>query len=203
MAEIITGLSSVHFGSSWLVFILTQTCKVFIRFEAIREVLADQLYTIFLKSYVSKAMSSSVSPHLPASGAGGLPQPLTFIYKSLPNISLKADIYISEPSEHTPPSPILLYLHSGGWIFGSRKEFSQAYFQEFLRRGFVIVSADYRLLPESDFLTGQLEDIRDIEVWLREDLPQLIRDLHQTKLDPKKIVVLGASAGAHLALLTV
>lgn len=67
----------------------------------------------------------------------------------------------------------------------------------------MVVSADYRLLPESDFLTGQLEDIRDLEDWLRRMLPGLVMQSADIRVDSEAIVVLGASAGAHLALLTV
>ncbi len=133
-----------------------------------------------------------------------LPNPLTLVYKSFSDISIHADVYLpASASSPKHPLPILLFIHGGGWMFGSRKEIPRIFFCQFLSRNFVVVSIDYRLLPESDFLTGQLEDIRDVEVWLREELPGILTAEVGVETDAQKIVVLGGSAGAHLALLTV
>lgn len=63
----------------------------------------------------------------------------------------------------------------------------------------MVASMDYRLIPESSHLE-QLEDVADVEAWLREDLPAVLGDSMERE---RKIVVVGASAGAQLALLTV
>ena len=60
---------------------------------------------------------------------------------------------------------------------------------------------DYRLLPETS-LSEQLNDVKDVEPWLRTKLPRELKD-DDISVDTEKIVVVGASAGAHLALLTV
>jgi acetyl esterase/lipase len=129
--------------------------------------------------------------------------PLTHTYKALPNGSLNADIYLPSSRLSNPPSPILLFIHGGSWISGSRKDFPPAYFHEFLARNFVVVSIDYRLLPESSFLGDQLQDIEDVEPWIRGELPEIMNREGKGKLDGERVVVLGLSAGAHLALLTV
>jgi acetyl esterase/lipase len=134
-------------------------------------------------------MISADAFNFPAGVITQLPKHLTFTYKCLPHISLKADVYIHDSSPPCSPSPILLYLHGGGWIYGSRVDIPTLYFQEILCRNFVIVSADYRLLPESDFLPGQMEDVRDIEVWLRDALPRIMSEHHKKEVDPEKIVV--------------
>ena len=62
---------------------------------------------------------------------------------------------------------------------------------------------DYRLLPETPF-QGQLEDIQDVEPWLRYQLQASLKaDNLDCKVDGENLLVVGASAGAHLALLTV
>lgn len=59
-----------------------------------------------------------------------------------------------------------------------------------------------RLLPESDFISGQLEDIRDLSKWMHEDLSNhLSQNGPRTSIED--VIVAGASAGALLALLTV
>jgi acetyl esterase/lipase len=60
---------------------------------------------------------------------------------------------------------------------------------------------DYRLLPETS-LEGQMEDIQDVEGWLRKNLAREVRG-YFSRIQNDKIIVVGASAGAHLALLTV
>jgi acetyl esterase/lipase len=61
--------------------------------------------------------------------------------------------------------------------------------------GFVLVSLDYRLAPEVK-LPAIIEDIQDAFRWLREQGPKLLR------IDPKRIVVAGGSAGGYLTLMT-
>lgn len=61
---------------------------------------------------------------------------------------------------------------------------------------------DYRFCPETSF-EGQCEDVSSIEGFLRDDLGKLTKDGVKVNVDGEKIVVAGASAGAHLALLTV
>jgi acetyl esterase/lipase len=85
-------------------------------------------------------------------------------------------------------------------VGGDRFDYPRATFRRFLSLGFIVVSMDYRLLPETP-LPGQLEDIRDVEPWLRTKLYLKLKD-DGISVDTAKIVVVGASAGAHLALLT-
>ena len=95
----------------------------------------------------------------------------------------------------------MLFIHGGGWTGGTRSDYCRPLFQHFLSLGFIVGSMDFRLLPETSF-AGQLEDVRDVEPWLRHVLPS---HLHRDgmNLTVNDIVVVGASAGAHLALLTV
>jgi len=137
------------------------------------------------------------------SSAPAIPEPITFTYKKLPRNSIQADVYLPDTLPAASLSPILLFIHGGSWIYGSRHGFSAAYFREFLRKNYVVVSIDYRLLPESKFLDDQLEDIRDVEAWLRDVLPAELSHAKGLDVDAESIVILGVSAGAHLALLTV
>lgn len=133
----------------------------------------------------------------------------TFAYKTIENITIEVDVYepfatagkIQEPSDKSNSnSPrVLLFIHGGAWVAGTRFEYPQPLFWEFRRRGYHVASADYRLLPESPFIDGQLEDIRDLEPWLRDVLPRKLGFSDITS----NIIVAGSSAGALLALLTV
>lgn len=136
-----------------------------------------------------------------------LPVSKTFTYKQVDSISIQADVYLPklEPDGANQQSiyPVLLFIHGGAWISGHRQDYCRPLFEEFLTQGFIVVSTDYRLLPESSFLHGQLEDIRDVGDWIRQDLPGRLEQEAGVRVQLGKIVVAGGSAGALLALLTV
>jgi acetyl esterase/lipase len=134
----------------------------------------------------------------------------TFTYKVVGDIKIEIDVF--EPTSRTTTTfsegndackeqdiCVLLFIHGGAWIGGSRHGHSRLLLSEFLQRGYHVASADYRLLPESKFVDEQLEDIRDIEPWLRYTLPGILG----SKGEISEISVAGVSAGALLALLTV
>jgi acetyl esterase/lipase len=138
----------------------------------------------------------------------------TFIYKVVPSHNLH-DIFIRVPANpikvdiFVPPSPpatklsIFLFIHGGGWIHSNRSDYGRAWFEHFLARNYVVCSMDYRFLPESTF-EEQCSDVRDIEPWLHTGLQrELSKEGFEAGIDKSRIIVAGASAGAHLALLTV
>lgn len=139
-------------------------------------------------------------PYIPPA----LPVSKTFTFKQVNNISIEADVYLpSIDSNQQRSYPVFLFIHGGAWISGHRLEYCRPLFEEFLTQGFIVVSTDYRLLPESSFAHGQLEDVRDVGDWIRQDLQLKLEQEAGVKLHLGKIVVAGASAGALLALLTV
>ncbi|MDX3802040.1 alpha/beta hydrolase [Streptomyces sp. AK04-3B] len=95
-----------------------------------------------------------------------------------------------------PPGParLLVYLHGGGWMRGSRRRHSLPV-AEITASGFAVACLDYRLSGEAVF-PAQLADVHAGLRWLRtrgED-PEL-------DLDVSGVVLWGESAGAHLAAL--
>lgn len=147
---------------------------------------------VHIKSHIMANSASRIRPPL-------LPVSRTCIWKVVGQTEIRLDIYL--PSSNNGSShPILLFIHGGGWIASNRTDYSRPMFHQFLSLGFVIVSMDYRLLPETKF-NGQLEDVRDIEAWLKNRLPSELEESNFA-VNTDKIVVAGGSAGAHLALLT-
>jgi acetyl esterase/lipase len=136
----------------------------------------------------------SIPPHPPA-----LPITKTCIYKTIGKITIPIDVYVPEGDVANPP--IMLFIHGGGWTGGNRTDYSRPLFYHFLSLGFIVTAMDYRLLPETK-LEGQMDDVRDVEAWLRNNLAQEVTE-YFSQIQDDKIIVVGASAGAHLALLTV
>src|SRR5262249_32110326 len=89
-------------------------------------------------------------------------------------------------------SPVVLWIHGGGWKFGDRKSGPDLK-RFFASRGIAMASIDYRLTGEAIF-PAQIHDGKTAIRWLHEIAPAY-------DLDPERIGVWGASAGGHLAAL--
>ncbi|WP_127583351.1 alpha/beta hydrolase [Paenibacillus koleovorans] len=86
----------------------------------------------------------------------------------------------------------LFYIHGGGWRSGSRDSFHQ-HLQYFSRKGYLCASAGYRLAP-AVHLQEQMEDVAT-------GYDRFLAYIAERGLDIDRIIVLGSSAGAHLASL--
>ena len=117
--------------------------------------------------------------------------------------TVKRDIPYAEPALerqvldiHMPAGaknlPVVFWIHGGGWQAGDKSEV-QLKPQAFLDKGFVFVSTNYRLLPDVDMETI----IRDVA----KSLGWVHRHIAEHGGDPKRILVMGHSAGAQLAAL--
>lgn len=94
---------------------------------------------------------------------------------------------------HTGPSPVLLFIHGGAWVVGSKKEQGRPFLHELVARGWVAVCPNYRLAPGAPW-PAQIEDVTAALGWIRDHAAEI-------GADPSRIVVAGGSAGGHLAAL--
>lgn len=102
----------------------------------------------------------------------------------------KIDIYL--PDEGEGPFPAILFLHGGGWEFGRKSDPQILPFLPGLKRGYAVVAVGYRLMPEVRYP----ENLYDVKAALR-----LIAEKGaEYHLDPGRVILAGASAGAHLAM---
>lgn len=113
------------------------------------------------------------------------------VYGSANNTALKLDVWY--PRDNPNPTPTLIYIHGGGWIFGS-KEGSVYQFLPYLEKGWRVVNAEYRMASNS-LAPGAVEDTRCALRWI-------YRNAKQYNFDTSKIVLTGHSAGGHLSLIT-
>ncbi len=86
--------------------------------------------------------------------------------------------------------PLIISIHGGGWVYGD-KELYQYYCLSLAERGFAVINFNYRLAPEDPF-PAALQDIRRLLTWTAQNGERY-------GFDPKKIFLVGDSAGAHLA----
>ncbi len=115
----------------------------------------------------------------------------TFTYKTVGDTQIRLTAFRTPGQEDERPA--LFYIHGGAFILGGRMDIVSGYVEKFLSSGFVVISVDYRLAPETK-LDGIIEDLTDAYRWMRNEGSRLC------KIDPDRIAVLGESAGGYLAL---
>ncbi len=113
------------------------------------------------------------------------------IYLTANNWDAKLDVYQSRDA--ATPSPTLIYFHGGGWVAGS-KEASSLTFLPFLDMGWNVVNVEYRLAKVS-LAPAAVEDALCALRWVH-------RNGKQYNVDTNRLVLMGNSAGGHLALTT-
>lgn len=91
-------------------------------------------------------------------------------------------------------------IHGGGHIMLSRDDIRPEQTEMLLCRGFLPVSIDYRLCPETTLTDGPMTDVADAMVWIRTALPKLRLARPDIQIDEKRVVAVGWSTGAHLAM---
>ncbi len=113
------------------------------------------------------------------------------VYARERGINLKLDVYRGwdKPAD----CPVLLQIHGGAWVLGSKNEQGVPLMRRMAQHGWVCVSVDYRLSPHATF-PDHLVDLKRAIAWIRENIAQYGGD-------PNRIVATGGSAGGHLCAL--
>jgi len=88
--------------------------------------------------------------------------------------------------------PVVFWIHGGGWQTGDKTNV-QVKTKAFTEKGFVFVSTNYRLLPDVDMGT-LIRDVAKSLGWVHQHIAE-----HGG--NPKRVFVMGHSAGAQLAAL--
>ena len=101
----------------------------------------------------------------------------------------------------TPSSPAIM-IHGGSFMTFAKNIIRPWQIPLLLKCGFLPVSLDHRLIPETTLADGPMTDIRDGFVWARNELAQIASKTRNFILDPDKIVIVGWSTGATLAMST-
>jgi acetyl esterase/lipase len=100
-------------------------------------------------------------------------------------------VLIYTPPAAARPAPAVLHIHGGGYVIG-RPEMSDARNRLLARDvGGVVMSADYRLAPETPF-PGGIEDCYAALLWMH-------RHADELGVDSQRIAISGESAGGGLA----
>ncbi|HSJ52294.1 MAG TPA: alpha/beta hydrolase [Anaerolineae bacterium] len=105
--------------------------------------------------------------------------------------ALRADLW---PASTDLPSGLgLIYAHGSGWRVGDKDMGTRPFFRRLAAQGHVVLDIAYSLWPTAG-LPAMVVEFNQAILWLKENGPAY-------GVDPERIVVMGGSAGAHLALL--
>ena len=99
------------------------------------------------------------------------------------------DVYAPKDAKNLP---VVFWIHGGGWQTGDKSDV-QIKPKTFADKGYVFVSTNYRLLPAVD-MTTIVRDVAKSVRWVEDNIARYGGD-------PKRLLVMGHSAGAQLAAL--
>jgi acetyl esterase/lipase len=96
------------------------------------------------------------------------------------------------PSEN--PTPLVLYIHGGGWVTGDKKDVAKLHVEKLLTAGISVVSINYRYSTQA-----QEAGIQPPVMWPMQDAARALQFVRskavEWNLDKPRIAATGASAG--------
>jgi acetyl esterase/lipase len=142
------------------------------------------------------------------SRSGMLVNPWVGVWRVPPEASFQKDITIGrhaesgepiladlwQPRESAKRSNLgIIFLHGSGWHYADKDFGTRHFFRHLCEQGHVILDVAYTLAPEAD-LHSMIADVKRAIAWLKEHA-----SAHAVRVD--RLVLMGGSAGGHLALL--
>ena len=118
----------------------------------------------------------------------GFTSQLNVVYTKVGDWEGRMDVYLPKSDK---PTPVVINIHGGGWNKGVKE--SQTGFNTFFKAGFAVANIEYRLTAQAT-APAAVEDARCALIYL-------IKNAKALNIDVNKIVVMGGSAGGHLALM--
>ncbi len=125
----------------------------------------------------------------PVDYPAGYSAQLNVVYAKVKDWEGKMDLYL--PPKTGKPSAVVINIHGGGWNKGVKE--SQTGFSTFFKQNFAVANIAYRLTGQAT-APAAVEDARCALIYL-------IKNAKELNIDANKIVVMGGSAGGHLALM--
>lgn len=119
----------------------------------------------------------------------GFTSQLNVVYAKVNDWDGRMDLYL--PPTNGAPTPVIINIHGGGWNHGAKEE--QGGFAPYFKAGFAVANIEYRLTSQAT-APAAIEDTRCALIYL-------IKNAKALHLDPNKIIIMGGSAGGHLALM--
>jgi acetyl esterase/lipase len=135
------------------------------------------------------AQKEADSAYKPVVLPDGYTAQLNVVYTRVNDWDGKVDFYL--PENTGKATPIVINIHGGGWNHGVKE--SQTGFSSFFKAGFAVANIEYRLTGQAT-APAAIEDARCALIYI-------IKNAKALHIDVNKIVIMGGSAGGHLALM--
>jgi len=119
------------------------------------------------------------------SGAAVVTRDVEFVKRGSTPLLLDASV-----PDGPGPFPTVIVVHGGGFTKGNKTMYITPMFQPLTAANFTWFSINYRLVPEVS-LQGQVDDVLSAIQWVHDHASEY-------KVDPRRIALLGESAGAFL-----
>jgi acetyl esterase/lipase len=143
---------------------------------------------LFFFSSTVALFAQDTTTFKPVELPAGFTSQLNVVYTKAGDWEGKMDLYLPKSDK---PTPVVINIHGGGWNKGTKE--SQTGFTTFFKAGFTVVNIGYRLTGQAT-APAAVEDARCALLYL-------VKNAKVLNVDVNKIVVMGTSAGAHLALM--
>jgi acetyl esterase/lipase len=135
------------------------------------------------------AQTDADTVYKPVAYPSGYTSKLNVVYTSVNGWEGKMDFYL--PPNTGKQTAIVVNIHGGGWNHGVKE--SQTGFSTFFKEGFAVANIEYRLTCQAT-APAAVEDARCALIYI-------IKNARALNVDVNKIVLMGGSAGGHLALM--
>ncbi|KAI9050808.1 hypothetical protein LZ554_004927 [Drepanopeziza brunnea f. sp. 'monogermtubi'] len=129
---------------------------------------------------------------------------LTVEYKNVGGAGVELDVLIPDSLPANTTAPLVVRFHGGGFVTGSSlyEDWFPLWVLELAAaENAIVVSANYRLLPES---TGMdvMEDLDDLWAYLHSSLPDVLKKskIEGVGVDLERIITAGDSAGGYMSV---
>jgi acetyl esterase/lipase len=127
-----------------------------------------------------------------ASAGMAVPEIHYRMYKDLSYGSHERNVVdVSIPAE-TAPQGVILFIHGGVWLYGGKEKHPA--FLDLFRDRFIVASMNHRYIDETVHINDLIDDVTTAVGCLRGFSTQNYGD-------PGKLIIMGYSSGAHLAML--
>ena len=127
----------------------------------------------------------TVSLHAAGMAAGELKKDIEFARQG--DVSLTLDAWVPDGKG---PFPTVIIVHGGGWEAGTKTTYVPPLFEPLKQGGFAWFTINYRLAPQYPFPACTDDTFKAIE-WVKDHAKEY-------KVDPKRIALMGESAGGHI-----
>lgn len=144
---------------------------------------------VLFASLVTVSQEADTVTYKPVEYPAGFSAQLNIVYTKVKDWEGKMDLYL--PPKEKGPSPVVINIHGGGWNHGVKE--SQTGFNTFFKMGFAVANIEYRLTGQAT-APAAIEDTRCALIYL-------VNHAKELNIDVNRIVIMGGSAGGHLALM--